>query len=457
LSESESRERVARYVPGVLYPLLILGVLLGWHFYHGIQGDHWTQPPRPHGDGPDYESIAYSLNQGEGFQFSWQSPEWQQPYRDAPDAADYTQLVRIDWPGPTASRPPLYPVIISAIYIVFPRGSAGFVAVRGFSIVCTALAGTLAVCGAYAIARKIFPSIGLAVLSAGAAMGLAMLDRTVRTYSVDFLTEPLAMLLCTAIGVCGIRWQQQNGVRAWLILLAALVAAAVLTRSMMIFWLPGLAVLVVGSCERHRFRGMLLFVALVLALLSPWWLRNCLVMQRFMPLGGQGAASLSGGYCDEAFADWGNWHGAVEEQLQRELDSVPGSKAWTQVQREVALAELATRRTATWVDTNAIRIPWLMAMRIVSHWGPFTGTSLVWRLAILTGWIGLIALRRRETVWILGLPVISTATVAILYETGGRFLVPLYAMLYLTAGLGSAFFVQLLHHFWSNLRGLYRS
>ena len=31
---------------------------------------HWTSPPLPQGDGPDYESIAYSIANAQGFQFA---------------------------------------------------------------------------------------------------------------------------------------------------------------------------------------------------------------------------------------------------------------------------------------------------------------------------------------------------------------------------------------------------
>ncbi len=37
--------------------------------------------------------------------------------------------------------------------------------------------------------------------------------------------------------------------------------------------------------------------------------------------------------------------------------------------------------------------------------------------------------------WMLGLPVLSTLVVMSLYETGGRFLVPLYAHLFMLGGL----------------------
>lgn len=432
---------------------LVFVILTGWHFLHGTTGSQWYRPPLSHGDGPDYESIAYSLSRGEGFQFAWQSESWQKPYREDPESGTYSQLNRADWAGPTASRPPLYPALIALVYQMVPRGPFAFAAVRSISIFCTALAGTIAVWLAYDVALRIFSTRSLAVVAALSALMLALLDRTIRNYSVDFLTEPLAMLMCTVLLWSGLRWQAGDRRQRWFIVVVLLLAALILTRSMMVFWLPGLAILVGSTAERFPVRWGLLLLVCVSVCLLPWWIRNCIVMERLMPLGGQGAASLSGGYCDESLADRGNWHGRVERELQQEIDLIPGSEAWTQARREVVLADLATERTKYWLADHKRDVPTLMAMRVATHWGPFHGTSLMWRLGIVAGWLALLLMRCRERVWILGLPAISTATVAVLYETGGRFLVPLYGILYMTAGLGTAYVVRFLFF---NLFSLYR-
>ena len=54
------------------------------------------------------------------------------------------------------------------------------------------------------------------------------------------------------------------------------------------------------------------------------------------------------------------------------------------------------------------------------------------------GVVALISFRRREAYWLLGLPIMSSLVVMGLYETGGRFLVPLYGLLYALAGMGFA-------------------
>jgi 4-amino-4-deoxy-L-arabinose transferase-like glycosyltransferase len=275
-------------------------------------------------------------------------------------------------------------------------------------------------------------------LAAVSTMGLAILDRTIRNYANDFLTEPLALFLTTCIAAVGMQLQRSDRRFGWLLLLAFLSSLLVLTRSITVFWLPGFAVLTACSCSGHRIRSAGIFLVTVVLLLSPWWIRNCLILERWMPLGGQGAASLRGGYCDEALNDFGNWHGDAEEQIQKRISQVPGSEGWTQAQREVELADGANRETWSWVTAHLADIPKLVGMRVQTHWGPYSGPSLIWRLAIVFGWLCFLCPPKKEGLWVVGLPIVSTLTVALLYETGGRFLVPLYAVLYLTAGIGVA-------------------
>lgn len=424
--------------------LLLLGP---WHTYQLYREGSWGRPPLPHGDGPDYESLAYSLSIGEGFQFSWQSPEWQSPYIH--DGGAYTQLQRRDWPGPTTSRPPLYPTVIATIYRVLPRGPTAFAAIRVLSAWMTAVAGALAVAMAFGIANQ-FAQFATRTsstswvpnIAALSTLGLAFLDRTIRTYSTDFLTEPMALLLTTCLVGCGLQLVRHGHGLGWLSMLALCTGLLVLTRSITVFWLPGLTVLVACSVRGYRLKYASLYLAITLLIVSPWWVRNCMVLDRWMPLGGQGAASLRGGYSDEALSDDGNWHGDAEIRIQRQLEQVEGAGDWTQAQREVALADHANRETQSWVWEHIRELPRLVGMRVRTHWGPYSGTSLMWRIAMVLGAIALLAQRRPESIWLIGLPVVNTLGVACLYETGGRFLVPLYACLYVLAGLGVAWSLQ---------------
>ncbi len=422
--------------------LVALAVLASWNLFHLFQNDHWNRPPLPHGDGPDYESIAYSLSQGQGFQFAWQSQDWQSPYLADPDAAHYNQLHRSDRSGPTASRPPLYPVLIACVYSVAGRGPFGFSCVRVMAALATALAGSLAVAAAFVLGSRCWAGRWngrwTGGVAAGVTLSLAVLDRTVRTYSVDFLTEPLALLWTTCLCLTGLFLLSNPRSRMSLMLMALWTALLVLTRSIAILWVPGIGVLILLSVGWRAWWWAAVYFAMVFVLLSPWWVRNCVLLQRAMPMGGQGAASLRGGYSDEALLDRGNWHADAEIRLQSELDREPGSEDWTQAQREVALADRASQETWEWIQERVWDLPRLMVMRVQTHWGPYFGPSLLWRLAMLMGAVALVVRLRPEGIWLIGLPILSTLSVAVLYATGGRFLVPLYGVLYALAGLGVA-------------------
>ena len=439
-----------------LWFAIAIALLVPWHIGWVVKNQHFARPPLPIGDGPDYESIAYSLHRGDGFQFAWQDPQWQEPYLRDPDASKYTQLSRHDWPGPTASRPPLYPALISLVYGLVPRGPAAFASVRLVSALLTALAGSVAVGIAVTITARIAPAKSIANFAALTTILLALMDRTIRTYSVDFLTEPLALCLTTILVAIGIRLLDADSARRiWrsIMLLSLITALLVLTRSLVVFWVPGLVGMVWVSTRPRTWTRGFVFLLGFLVLVAPWWFRNIAVLDRWMPLGGQGAASLRGGYSDEALADHGNWHGAAEDRIQKALTDDPSSQGLSAAEREVALADLASRETHEWIQANRGQLPRLLAMRLVTHWGPYFGPSLFWRFGILGGFVALLIHRRQESIWLVGLPLVNTFTVLCLYEAGGRFLVPLYGILYAVAGIGVSCGISAIA---ARLRSLYR-
>ncbi len=436
--------------------LIAIALLVPWHIGWIVTNPQYTRPPLPIGDGPDYETIAYSLHRGEGFQFAWQDPQWQEPYLRDPDVSQYTQLARSDWPGPTASRPPLYPALISLVYCLIPRGPSAFATIRLLSAMFTALAGAFSVAIAVSITARITPKKSLSSIAAVLTIFLALMDRTIRTYSIDFLTEPLALCLTTLLVATGLALiDADSKTRIWrhILLLSLLTALLVLTRSLVIFWVPGLVAMVWFSARPRHWKRGLFFLLGFLVLVAPWWVRNSAVLDRWMPLGGQGAASLRGGYSDEALADHGNWHSDAEDRIQKALSEDPNSKGWSAAQREVALADRASRETRDWIQNHLAEMPRLLAMRIATHWGPYFGPSLLWRIGILAGFITLLLHRRRESIWLIGIPLVNTLTILCLYEAGGRFLVPLYGVLYAVAAIGFSSGIGAIA---DRLRSLYR-
>ncbi len=160
-----------------------------------VRSAEFFQPPKPIGDGPDYENIAWNLSVGNGFSFDWTDPRWKSPYQENGADRYAAQLSRTSSHTPTTGRPPLLPWMIAAIYQILPRGPVAFGLIRVINAMAIAISGALAVVGSYWILRRWNfhrPAVAFGCL---ATLGLASVDRTIREYALDFLTEPLAYLL----------------------------------------------------------------------------------------------------------------------------------------------------------------------------------------------------------------------------------------------------------------------
>lgn len=433
----------------------ILGSVWGWAFcasllllsingywlvrYHSVDA-----PALPHGDGPDYESLAYSLYLGNGFEFCWQDPTWQAPYRSSALAEEYSQFDRRDWPGPTTSRPPALPWLISQVYRWVPRGPASFAVVRWMSVVALSIAGGLAVWLAGSLTKELVPGVLCTLVACAVAMGLAIADRTIKSYLRDFLTEPWALLGVMVFALSMLRWAKNPEKLRWLFVSGIVLGVLVLFRSLFIFWLPVILLALFVNTRALSLKKFYwcwapgCFLLAVCLVAGPWWVRNCVVMERWMPMGGQGAASLRGGYSDEALADWGNWHADAEISMQSKLDQQDGAESWTAAQREVALAELASHETWSWILEHWQDLPRLGAMRLITHWGPWRIDHVAWKCAAIVGVLWVWRNDRRQGVVIASILLADAISTVLLYETGGRFLIPLHGLLYALAGVGLA-------------------
>lgn len=430
---------------GIVLAALVLLLVNGYWLY---RFDGFYDPPLPHGDGPDYESIAYSLSVGAGYQFAWEDPQWQSVYLESRRVAEYSQLSRRDWEGPTTSRPPALPWLIRWVYWFVPRGPLAFATVRSLSVVALSIAGLVAVGFAWRWSLR-EGSVFLPALAATISLGVACLDRTIKTYVEDFLTEPWALLALMGMVWGLMRWVESGGSRnsslRWLMLGGVFFGVMLLFRSLFIFWLPVLAGGIFlagrdpsGGGVQRGWKSAVLFVVVVCLVSGGWWVRNCEVTGRWMPMGAQGAASLRGGYSDEALADWGNWHSEAEQAMQRKLDHEEGVLGWTAVEREVALADLAMFEIWQWVGEHVWEMPKLGAMRLVSHWGPWRIDHGIWKFMAFLGWVFVWRRSRPRGILLASIFLADAWTTLVLYETGGRFLIPMHGLLYSLSGVGLA-------------------
>lgn len=418
--------------------------------------------PKPTSDGPVYENLAYHLTAGRGFWIDCQDPKWRDPYERSFERDEYR--VYLEAPPqsmPMTGRPPMFPAVIAIVYKIFGRGPTAFATVRILSAVCLAIACAIAVANAATLLAR-FESSGRKFsngsigIGCGAAIVLAASNRTLMSYASDFLTEPLALLFTQLLVAALLVLTESRTFAsprpvAWWILVAigVTVAGMILVRSLFVLWLPGLWMLILLIRTKHRVRDASLVLLVAIVCMSPWWVRNCIVLERFMPLGTQGPITLLGGYCDEAIGDGGDWQHAPEQRLRQSMRENAAFNALpSDVARELMIVDESKRLVRSWIAEHMSGLPRLFLARVVTHWNPYTGKSLVWRLLILVGAIYLLAKRRPEAWVLVGLPVMNTILVASLYTTGGRFLVPLYGILFTLSAIGVASLVELV---WVNV------
>jgi hypothetical protein len=416
----------------------------------------FTSLPKPTSDGPVYENMAYHLSTGRGFWTDWHDPKWREPYEQSPERSDFGVYLEAPLQSmPMTGRPPLFPALIAIVYKFVDRGPTAFAIVRVISALCLAFGCAIAVANAATVMMK-FEVCGrkFSAWSIGfgcaAAIFLAASNRTLLSYASDFLTEPLALLLTQLLVASLLVLPQSQACTApqplarWrVVAIGVIVAGMILARSLFVLWLPGLWLLLAVILNSHRLRDATLVIVVAVVSLSPWWIRNCVVLDRFMPLGTQGPITLLGGYCDEALTAGGDWQHGPEQRLRQSMrENATFTGLSTDIARELMIADESKRLVRAWIAEHVSDLPRLFVMRVVTHWNPYTGKSLVWRLLILAGAVYLVSKRRPEAWVLVGLPVMNTVLVASLYTTGGRFLVPLYGILFTLSAIGVAGFVE---------------
>ncbi|AMV32932.1 hypothetical protein VN12_12460 [Pirellula sp. SH-Sr6A] len=424
-----------------LAPLQILSVC----------GSPWfSQPPKPIGDGIDYEAIGYSVSKGDGWSTHFSDPIWKSSYLQA-DSFQYGFLVAKPGPiVPDTNRPPLLPTWIAAVYQILPRGPVAFAVVRISLALALAAGCSLFACWGFQLVSN-SPSEPLRQLTPWLAPGLVAIaysERNLRNYLTDFLTEPFAFLLTAAFLL--ILW---DACRRPSLVRIAIVGASfsflIYCRSSFLLWLPFLAITIpfflawsAPSFPRrwsHAIRYTAFFLVIVFVVQSPWWIRNSLVLGRFQPLGTKGSTTLLGGYCDESVASRGEWQFAPERRLRALIPPpVESNHASDWIANELAIAAQAAEEVRGWTTENMSILPGLMVQRVVTEWNPYTGKALLLKIFALLGAIGLVFRDRRTLAWLAVPLLMQTIVTALTYSVGGRFLVPVYGCVYLLAVIGMA-------------------
>lgn len=417
--------------------------------------DGWfVLPPKPIGDGPDYEAIGFGMTKGYGWSTSFSDPEWRSVYVDAEsETSGLDYAVQLARSGPVVAdtnRPPLLPLCIALVYQIVPRGPIAFGVIRVALACCLSLGCAVAVIWAVSIAKSMNKVVGsLLPNCVGLSLiGIVYSERNFRNYATDFSTEPLAFLL-TQVFLVVVWYGSQNGRWRWAAFGGALFATMVFCRGVFILWIPFAMIWLRYAygvskpkevANRLEPRRLVLVFMLAFGLLSSlWWVRNCFVLGEFHPLGTKGVVTLMGGYCDESFQSGGEWQFAPERELRRELESqIDLEKATPSDFRnmELEINKRAGLQVTQWVVENIRLLPALFGKRIVTEWNPYLGKALLLKLLALLGTVWLFRHNRVVLIWIAGPLLINTIVVALTYSVGGRFLVPTYGQFYILAAFG---------------------
>jgi len=387
--------------------------------------------PPERGDGVGYDNIAFNLAQGHGFSVGWDNPEWRRPYEQHNSNRDYNSLLsRTGRWGTTTYRPPVFPLLIAGNQLLFGRQ---FVTVR----VSNALFIAGALCLAAALAMRLIGPLGAVLVPI-----LGLTDRHTLTFSGAIMSESLALfavvLLIWLLARLLDRPSAGNAALA-----GSALGFALLCRSIFILWYPPLAVavfLLVGHAQATRNRGRALtlaalFLGAAVAVPAPWWARNCVVLDAFMPLGSQGGMALPGFYSDAVWRSGkGNWVRADSWDLYDSLDRSEAYRALPGHLKERERARFGAQYAFEWIKRNPEKIPVLAWRRLRDLMQPRNGyeTAL---LVLALG--GLLSTRRSPLVCLLaGFVAINALAVMATCSAQARYLFPVRGSLYVLAAVG---------------------
>ncbi|RPI56059.1 MAG: hypothetical protein EHM55_06045 [Acidobacteria bacterium] len=369
------------------------------------------EPPET-GDGHDYDAIAFNVWHGRGFGYEWSDEEWRKPYLGIPR---YRLLMtRQSEFYPTTYRPPAMPFLLSAVYAVAGRNFAAWRVVN-----CGIMAG--AVTAAAAISAQ-FAGIPAAVLTAA----IVLQSRDLTRYSGMFMTEPLATFMVALVAWIWVR----NASKGWTARSAAAsgVAMGALLAARTIFILSTPILLVLPGRDtsfgsRFAWKTKAICLAVAILVISPWWIRNIVVLDAFMPLGTQGGINLPMGFGPRALRHQGVWASnpgdGWPEIAAQKLDIVTS---------EVMLAQYRQKLTLNWMLDNPRDVLRLMWLHVSQELKP--GRDFFSRWLLPSAAIAALVLRRLPGVWTVVLVIgANILSIAMTYSAGGRFMVPVQPLL----------------------------
>ena len=269
-------QRNKYYVPVLLFTLALSLRLIAIHI--------WRNADYSHGDPSEYLALAHNLRYHGTFSFGEPHP-W---------GADGS----LNPPGPflpTASRAPLYPIVIAMLWwktvppILWVRILQGILG--AFTVLLT-----------YRIALQVLPRLAVLV---GIAMALAPL--TLRM-TADVMSETLfAFLLTLGIYLWGLR-------RAWSA--GAVLGLATLTRPVLLPFF--ILLLALGVLQRDQRKVYIKIAVGGMLVVIPWTVRNVIALHHLVLVNSQGwGSNLIFGTLDVAYGNGNPWFYYTDTDIKR--------------------------------------------------------------------------------------------------------------------------------------------
>jgi 4-amino-4-deoxy-L-arabinose transferase-like glycosyltransferase len=201
--------------------------------------------------------------------------------------------------GPTAFRPPMFPLALAAVYEVNGVGSP--IARQRAGRVMEAVLGTVTVALICLIALRLWGVTAALVSGVMAAVypPLILIGSSLMSESLYIPLVLAALLAALAHRESPHRWR-------WALVAGVLIGLAALTRSNGVAVLVPLCLLVWTERPRLSRRALAapaLLAAAAAVTLVPWTVRNALVMHAFIPISTQSGYALAGTYNSPARAN----------------------------------------------------------------------------------------------------------------------------------------------------------
>jgi hypothetical protein len=342
--------------------------------------------------------------------------------------------------GPTAYRPPLWPLALGGAYAVaeatgIPRWTAGRLLQAAIGTAVVALAGmlALALCAA---------DVALVTLALAALFLPLVLD------GATLISEPLFVALELGSVLAVLRSRGSPQPLRWAFAAGLLAGLAALTRTTGLVLIPLVAA---GAVARpHRLLAPAVLAAAAVLAIAPWTIRNAALFHAFVPVSTETGQTLLGTYNAEALGTpgcRGCWvlisdyprYAALTARIHRagelERDRLARTLAFDYVRAHpAAVPQVAAANTLRLFELAGAERTRFGAERIdVPPGAAVAGARQLWVVAALVLLAAVGGALRRAPPWLVGLVAVLFLTTVLVQSETPRFRAPLDPFLLILA------------------------